>query len=347
VNSIKLQVFTHSKSLYKVIRKQLGWSKIIANVALKAYTEFIEMKIITKDFDSGNIVPSWCVREVWKTHALCDAKQYETDCKGLCGNVIKYQIWVKPDPEGGISMNEEFTENVYKIRFNRSPPKPIWSFNFNPQWKNEYQSEKDLKYSKRVKDNKEESASQNKNENTGEKKTQTPASLTVASFYGLTKTTGAAESDQGQSSSPSLLQSSASAEPSRIPTTQYVSSSSSDIAGPSTSSSNGTIENSSPSSPASTTKNNISVKTTRSCTRRLRSSNAVEAIIASGSESHGTAVSGGERSSGQLGTSSSSSSPPQPPTGNLRRHRCDKRRSTVTRNSVMTRARTKMLRIDL
>ena len=288
------------------------------------------MKIITKDYDSGNIVPSWCVREVWKTHALCDAKQYEADCKGLCGNVIKYQIWVKPDPEGEVCMNEEFTENVYKIRFNRSPPKPIWSFNFNPQWKNEYQTEKDLKYSKRVKENKQDASQQNKNESADEKEIETSksaTSLSVGSFYSTTKTSGATASVHSNLTpiaSSSLPEPSDDAGPSRALTRSSAPCSLSDVPGPSNSGSNRTIENL-PTSSVSTP-------------RRLRSSGTAEET--NSSESRGSAAIG----SGN-GVSSSSPSSSQPVGGH--HHRCVKRPSLVTRNSVMTRARTKMLKIDV
>ena len=143
-------MFTRSTSLYKRIRKQLGWSKVIANIALIAYSEFMEMKLITKDFDTSYIVPSWCVREVWKTHALCDAKDYEDGCRGLCGRLIRYHVEVKPELDNQYNEFELYTERVYLTRFNRHLPKPIWSFKFDPYWKNEYQTEKDLKYSKKV-----------------------------------------------------------------------------------------------------------------------------------------------------------------------------------------------------
>ena len=127
----------------------------MANVALNAYQEFLELKIVTRDYETSHVVPSWCVREVWKTHAVCDPNDYEEGCKGLCGKVIKYQV--KKEPHEA-EYSEMFTVKVYKIRFNRGLPKPIWSFKFDPNWKNEYQTEKDLKYSKRVENKEEETA---------------------------------------------------------------------------------------------------------------------------------------------------------------------------------------------
>lgn len=189
VNANKLQNFTRSTSLYKRIRKQLGWSKVIANIALVAYSEFMEMKLITKDFDTSYIVPSWCVREVWKTHALCDAKGYGEGCIGLCGRLIRYHVEVKPEQDNQYNEFEIYTERVYLTRFNRHLPKPIWSFKFDPYWKNEYQTEKDLKYSKKVRKESHVLVGTKKNSKTGSangKKSSEQTSLiksNVIKFY--------------------------------------------------------------------------------------------------------------------------------------------------------------------
>lgn len=275
VNSVKLHYFTHNKNLTKRIRKQLGWSQVVANVALNAYQEFLELKIVTRDYETSHIVPSWCVREVWKTHAVCDPKDYEEGCKGLCDKVIKYQVKKEPDET---EYSELFTVKVYRIRYNRGPPIPIWSFKFDPDWKNEYQTEKDLKYSKCVA-NKEATAT------TGDK---TPKITNTSTFYSSNKENNVKESDKDVQNNDNECVTNL--EDSSTPL----------------------VDESIPSNNSLQT-----VAVDNEPTRRLRNS-----------------------------SSSSASNSPQSGQRPSNRRRSGQKQTTPSRNPIMTRARTKMLRMD-
>ena len=275
VNSVKLHYFTHNKNLTKRIRKQLGWSQVVANVALNAYQEFLELKIVTRDYETSHIVPSWCVREVWKTHAVCDPTDYEEGCKGLCGKVIKYQVKKEPDET---EYCELFTVKVYRIRYNRGPPIPIWSFKFDPEWKNEYQTEKDLKYSKCV-GNKEAAAD------------KIPQPSNTSTFYSSNKVNDIKEIEKDAQSNDN-----------KVDTNQG--------------------DSSTPLADESSTSNNSqqTVDADNEPTRRLRNS--------------------------QNSLSPSSSNSPQLGQRPINRRRSAHKQTTPSRNPIMTRARTKMLRMD-
>ena len=275
VNSVKLHYFTHNKNLTKRIRKQLGWSQVVANVALNAYQEFLELKIVTRDYETSHIVPSWCVREVWKTHAVCDPTDYEEGCKSLCGKVIKYQVKKEPDET---EYCELFTVKVYRIRYNRGPPIPIWSFKFDPEWKNEYQTEKDLKYSKCV-GNKEATAD------------KIPQPSNTSTFYSSNKVNDIKE-----------IEKDAQTNDNKVDTNQG--------------------DSSTPLADESSTSNNSqqTVDVDNEPTRRLRNS--------------------------QNSLSPSSSNSPQLGQRPANRRRSTQKQTTPSRNPIMTRARTKMLRMD-
>ena len=284
VNTGKLHFFTHNKNLNKRIRKQLGWSQVVANVALNAYQEFLELKIVTRDYETSHIVPSWCVREVWKTHAVCDPTDYEEGCRGLCGKIIKYQV--KKEPHEA-DYNEMFTVKVYKIRFNRGLSKPIWSFKFDPNWKNEYQTEKDLKYSKRV-ENKGEAA-------TNKTADKSPKSISTNTFYSSNKGTlkgNVKENDKDTQNN----------------------STENEV--------NNTVEHTDPLLDVNTLNTSNDLQQSMATEpRRLRSTqNSSSSLSSSGSPEAGQRLTN-RRSSGQ-------------------------KRPTPSRNPIMTRARTKMLRLD-
>ncbi|XP_066912972.1 uncharacterized protein [Clytia hemisphaerica] len=379
VNTVKLQVFTHSKSLTKRIRKQLGWSKVVANIALNAYQEFLELKIISRDYDDNVITPSWCIREVWKTHAICDKKDYEEGCMGMCGRIIKYQVKKEnQDTEA----HEKFTEDVYKIRFNRSPLKPIWSFRFIPNWKNEYQTEKDLKYSKKV----------NGQHRIPQLTIKKAAELTVENFYGgggSSKSKGNQNSsimnngynsnntveqqqnlDEQPTSAYSLSSASNQEESNELPAVQSSSSSSSNSRrGQSTSSSNLPQQQQNPTSSSSRRKRQSSASSSQqqnsnsasSTSRRRQPSRNCRPSILSSASSTGSAnndesanndaelansadsANNNAVSVNNAGIENSNSNENQTPN---RRRLSGQKRSITPRNPVMTRARTKLLRMN-
>lgn len=152
--------------MIKKVISQLGWTQKLADVVLDAYSEFIELKIVLRDWTTSSVIPSWCIRQVWKLHALSNKKEYEEACKRLCRKLIQYQIEVKQDPDSPFDTQSEqikFTGQVYELRFNHTINGAVWEFNFNPFWKSEYQKneiptksfykkkEKSLKYKKKSK----------------------------------------------------------------------------------------------------------------------------------------------------------------------------------------------------
>lgn len=126
----------------KKAKSQLGWTQTLTDVVLDAYSEFIELKIAVRDWVSSKVVPSWCIRQVWKLHALSNKKEYEEACVRLCGRLIQYQIEVKQDPDSDLDtqhLHMKFTKQMYELRFNHSLNGAVWEFDFNPLWKSEYQ----------------------------------------------------------------------------------------------------------------------------------------------------------------------------------------------------------------
>ena len=103
------------------------WPKGFQKAVLKAYAEFIELKIVFQDWNSACIVPPYPVRQLWRRHAA----RYSGLCEKLFKNVIIYI-------GDHISTEQvQFTCKAYSIRFNHSPCKNIWDFySTKIVWKN-------------------------------------------------------------------------------------------------------------------------------------------------------------------------------------------------------------------
>ncbi|XP_047135891.1 uncharacterized protein LOC124813195 [Hydra vulgaris] len=102
------------------------WPKEFQKAALKAYTEFIELKVVFQDWNLASIVAPYPVRHLWKMHAA----HYNGLCQKLFKNIIVYK-------KGKTSAEQvQFTLKAYFMRFNHSPCKNIWDFDLNKElWK--------------------------------------------------------------------------------------------------------------------------------------------------------------------------------------------------------------------
>ncbi|XP_057292399.1 uncharacterized protein LOC130621110 [Hydractinia symbiolongicarpus] len=136
IQDSKLHGFTHNANLQKRVSKKFGWSKSLTNVVLDAYNEFLELKIVFRDWNDMQLVPSWCIQQVWKVHVL-DTKVYSDVCVSLCGHLIQYDIDSGIDKEFK-NQRIELTRAVYKERFNRTLCGSVWSFEHVSTWWMEY-----------------------------------------------------------------------------------------------------------------------------------------------------------------------------------------------------------------
>jgi len=129
----KLRKFSHDKRLELVVRRKCALTRHVTSILLNAYREFIELKIITRDYATNRIMPSHPVRFVWRLHIL-DTRLYDAACKELCGKLIKY------DPGCGGDQGEavKYTRDVYAHRYNRVMQGAVWGYVENPAWWKDY-----------------------------------------------------------------------------------------------------------------------------------------------------------------------------------------------------------------
>jgi hypothetical protein len=82
--------------LVKRCMRELGWSEAKARTVLRAYRQFLRVKVATKDWNAELLSPSVAVDRMWHQHVL-DNLNYAHDCLLLCDG-----HYVRHDPDGGL-----------------------------------------------------------------------------------------------------------------------------------------------------------------------------------------------------------------------------------------------------
>ena len=123
----KLDSFIHEDGRLKTrVIKILKWSEEETVNVLKAYKEFLELKIALKDWNATILLPSLQVKKVWELHVL-DTRRYTQSCKTLFWNTIHYDPDGEPNPTRRKERIEK-TKLVYQARFSVKPTGVIWQF---------------------------------------------------------------------------------------------------------------------------------------------------------------------------------------------------------------------------
>jgi Ubiquitin family len=94
----------------------------------REYSRFIELKLVTEDFDATLLSPSPIVDAMWHLHIL-DTKKYSDMCS-------TFPSFIHHDPDGGIDTEArrkryESTLLAYRARFGETPPHGIWPENLH------------------------------------------------------------------------------------------------------------------------------------------------------------------------------------------------------------------------
>ena len=123
----KLDLFIHEDDRLKSrVAKTLNWSDEEMKDALKAYKEFLELKIALKDWNATILLPSIQVKKVWELHVL-DTSRYVHSCNNLFGDIIHFN----PDGESNPTKRKERidkTKLLYQARFSMEPTGILWLF---------------------------------------------------------------------------------------------------------------------------------------------------------------------------------------------------------------------------
>lgn len=122
--------------LFAKLHLHFGWSVKVAESVIQAYREFIELKLVLKDYDNVSILPSWAVDQLWKWH-VNDEDKYKSSSEKL----FKYEIIYPKDLNLSDVEKEkliEQTKKIYLLRFNRPPIGNVWNFDFTENWWKEY-----------------------------------------------------------------------------------------------------------------------------------------------------------------------------------------------------------------
>ena len=93
--------------LLKRVRKSTNWSEEELSEVFVAYKQFIELKVILKDWNALLLSPSLMVDQIWHLHVL-DTKVYSRACLQLCDEIIHH------DPDGDVD------EGKRKLRVQRT-----------------------------------------------------------------------------------------------------------------------------------------------------------------------------------------------------------------------------------
>ena len=123
----KLDLFIHEDDKLKNrLVKTLNWSDEETKNALKAYKEFLELKIALKDWNATILLPPLQVKKVWELHVL-DTSRYVHSCNNLFGDIIHFD----PDGESNPTKRKERidkTKLLYQARFSMEPTGILWQF---------------------------------------------------------------------------------------------------------------------------------------------------------------------------------------------------------------------------
>merc|ERR1711962_1369085 len=132
----KLREFAHDKRLELLVRRKCALTKSISAILLNAYREFIELKIVVRDWDGLYILPPRPVKQVWRLHIL-DTKYYDAACRDLCGRLINYDPGIDVD-RGDEEAIIKYTQDIYALRYNRPMQGSVWSYHHYPTWWKDY-----------------------------------------------------------------------------------------------------------------------------------------------------------------------------------------------------------------
>jgi Ubiquitin-2 like Rad60 SUMO-like len=83
--------------LVKRCMRELGWDEAKARDVLRAYRQFLSVKVAKRDWNAEILSPSVAVDQMWHQHLL-DNSNYAHDCLLLCGRFMKH------DPDGGLDV---------------------------------------------------------------------------------------------------------------------------------------------------------------------------------------------------------------------------------------------------
>ena len=123
----KLDLFIHEDDRLKNrVVKTLNWSDEETENALKAYKEFLELKISLQDWNATILLPPLQVKKVWELHVL-DTSRYVHSCNDLFGDIIHFD----PDGESNPTKRKERidkTKLLYQARFSMEPTGILWQF---------------------------------------------------------------------------------------------------------------------------------------------------------------------------------------------------------------------------
>jgi Ubiquitin family len=78
--------------------RELGWTEVQTRSVLRAYRQFLSVKVAAKDWDAQLMSPSREVDQMWRQHVL-DNVNYAHDCLLLCGG-----HFVTHDPDDGVDV---------------------------------------------------------------------------------------------------------------------------------------------------------------------------------------------------------------------------------------------------
>jgi len=122
----------NSHRILVALRRNFRWSNTLCDVALEAYYEFMELKIVLHDWDTISILPSWVVSQVWLL-VFKDAVNYNEKCMKLCGHVISHQDTEEFTEKEKLQLIEQ-TKKYYLLRFNRPMLGSVWSYSHDIHW---------------------------------------------------------------------------------------------------------------------------------------------------------------------------------------------------------------------
>jgi hypothetical protein len=89
--------------------RAMEWKEPKARGVLRAYRQFLSVKVATKDWDAQRLSPSLAVDRMWRQRVL-DNLNYAHDCRLVCGG-----HFVRHDPDGG----EDIEAQTYRLAATR------------------------------------------------------------------------------------------------------------------------------------------------------------------------------------------------------------------------------------